>query len=202
MIDQSLVWMRLHPDEVPLLSLDNFDDTLVSLARTRQLSETPGRLATRPWDLVLHNADQLRIDFQLRRGGTLRSSRLRGAHTLGANVAVVGDVANLEVDPTARLDPFVVLDARHGPITIDAGAVIQPFTRLEGPCHVGAGSQLFRANVREGTTIGRECRVGGEVEVGARAVRTGRERAGIKWQPKSWSPPWARASARPPSPAG
>ena len=163
-IDQSLVWIRLHPDEVPLLSLENWDDALLSLARTRQLSTTTGRMATRPWDLVLHNANQLRIDFQLRRSGTLRSSRLRGAHSLGANVAVVGDVANLEVDPTARLDPFVVLDTRHGPISIDAGAMIQPFTRIEGPCHIGAGAQLFRANVREGTTIGPDCRVGGEVE--------------------------------------
>jgi UDP-N-acetylglucosamine diphosphorylase/glucosamine-1-phosphate N-acetyltransferase len=163
-IDQSLVWMRLHPDEVPLLSLENFDDALLSLARTRQLATTTGRMATRPWDLVLHNGNQLRIDFQLRRSGTLRSSRLRGAHSLGANVAVVGDVANLEVDPTARLDPFVVLDTRHGPISIDAGAMIQPFTRIEGPCHIGAGVQLFRANVREGTTIGPDCRVGGEVE--------------------------------------
>jgi UDP-N-acetylglucosamine diphosphorylase/glucosamine-1-phosphate N-acetyltransferase len=42
--------------------------------------------------------------------------------------------------------------------------MIQAFTRLEGPCHVGAKSQLFRANVREGTTIGPACRVGGEVE--------------------------------------
>jgi UDP-N-acetylglucosamine diphosphorylase/glucosamine-1-phosphate N-acetyltransferase len=57
-----------------------------------------------------------------------------------------------------------VLDARRGPISIDAGAVIQPFTRIEGPCHIGKGSQLFRANVREGTTIGPVCRVGGEVE--------------------------------------
>ncbi len=163
-IDQSLVWMRLHPDEVPLLSLENWDEALLSLARTRQLTAATGRMATRPWDLVLHNGNQLRIDFQLRRSGTLRSPRLRGAHSLGANVAVVGDVANLEVDPTARLDPFVVLDTRHGPISIDAGAMIQPFTRIEGPCHIGAGAQLFRANVREGTTIGPDCRVGGEVE--------------------------------------
>ena len=160
----ALVWMRLHPDEVPLLSLENWDDALMSLARTRWLTEAPGRLVSRPWDLVLHNADQLRIDFQLRRAGTLRSSRLRGARSLGANVAVVGELSQVEVDPTARLDPFVVLDARQGPITIDAGAVIQPFTRLEGPCHIGTNSQLFRANVREGTTIGRDCRVGGEVE--------------------------------------
>lgn len=163
-LDQSLVWIRLHPDEVPLLSLDDWDNTLLSLARTRWLTEAPGKLASRPWDLVLHNAEQLRIDFQLQRAVATRISPRRGPHRLGANVAVVGDLSQVDVDPSARLDPFVVLDARRGPIHVEAGAVIQPFTRLEGPCHIGAGSQLFRANVREGTTIGRECRVGGEVE--------------------------------------
>src|SRR5207253_6628464 len=49
-------------------------------------------------------------------------------------------------------------------ISVEAGAVIQSFTRLEGPCHVGTQSQLFRANVRGGTTIGPVCRVGGEIE--------------------------------------
>jgi hypothetical protein len=57
-----------------------------------------------------------------------------------------------------------VLDATQGPISVDAGAVIQSFTRLEGPCHVGIGARLFRANIQKGTTIGPFCRVGGEVE--------------------------------------
>ncbi len=163
-IDQSVVWLRLHPDEAPLLTLDHWDDGLAAIARTRKIVPATGRLVSRPWDFVLHNGDQLSIDFQLKRSGTLRSSRLRGFRTLGSNVAVVGDSSNIEVDPTARLDPFVVLDARLGPINIDAGVIIQPFTRIEGPCHIGRGSQLFRANIREGTSIGPTCRVGGEIE--------------------------------------
>jgi UDP-N-acetylglucosamine diphosphorylase/glucosamine-1-phosphate N-acetyltransferase len=163
-LDQSLVWMRVHPDEASVLSLEAWDETLLALARSRHLTEATGRLAAHPWDLVLQNAEQLRIDFGLRRGGSARPRRSRAAHSLGANVAIVGDISQVEVDPTARLDPFVVLDARNGPITIDAGAVIQPFTRLEGPCHVGKHSQLFRANIREGSSLGEECRVGGEVE--------------------------------------
>ena len=163
-IDQSLAWLQLHPEEVALLSEDRLEEGLVAIARTRTLIKTSGRMANRPWDFVLHNADQLRIDFQLQRFGAVRKIRTQGQHSLGANVAVVGDMDQVQVDPTARIDPFVVLDARLGPITIEANAVIQPFTRLEGPCHIGYGSQLFRANIREGTTIGPVCRVGGEVE--------------------------------------
>src|SRR5436309_2860399 len=74
-IDQSVVWLRLHPDEVTLLSLEGWDDALIALARTRRLVAATGRLATRPWDLVRHNAEQLRIDFQLRRLGSRKMPR-------------------------------------------------------------------------------------------------------------------------------
>lgn len=69
------------------------------------------------------------------------------------------------VDASASIDPFVVLDARKGPVYVDAGAMVQAFTRLEGPCYIGRETQLFRTNLREGTSIGPVCRVGGEIEV-------------------------------------
>ena len=59
---------------------------------------------------------------------------------------------------------MTVLDATAGPITIDEGAEIQPFTRIEGPCYVGKQSILLGAKCRAGNTIGPACRVGGEVE--------------------------------------
>ena len=45
-----------------------------------------------------------------------------------------------------------------------AGAVVQPFTRVEGPCYIGRETHLFRANLRGGVTLGPQCRIGGEVE--------------------------------------
>jgi UDP-N-acetylglucosamine diphosphorylase/glucosamine-1-phosphate N-acetyltransferase len=42
--------------------------------------------------------------------------------------------------------------------------VVAAFTRLEGPCYVGPRTQVHGAKVRAGTTLGPECRIGGEVE--------------------------------------
>jgi UDP-N-acetylglucosamine diphosphorylase/glucosamine-1-phosphate N-acetyltransferase len=78
--------------------------------------------------------------------------------------AVVGPVNRLSIHESARIDPYVVLDTTNGPITIGAGVWIQPFTRVEGPSFIAAGTQLFRANLRGGVTIGPNCRIGGEVE--------------------------------------
>jgi UDP-N-acetylglucosamine diphosphorylase/glucosamine-1-phosphate N-acetyltransferase len=59
---------------------------------------------------------------------------------------------------------MVAIDAEHGPVYIDEGAEIQPFSRIEGPCYIGKGSILLGAKCREGNSIGPVCRVGGEVE--------------------------------------
>lgn len=157
-IDGTVVYLTLDPLEVALLTGDNWDDALTQIARTRRRVAVSGKLAKYPWDLIHYNSDQLRYDFVARDFG------LSQADEQGQHVAVMGEAHNVFIDPSASLDPFVVIDARKGPVSIEAGAMIQAFTRLEGPCHIGAKSQLFRANVREGTSIGPVCRVGGEIE--------------------------------------
>ena len=60
---------------------------------------------------------------------------------------------------------MVVLDAEHGPIYIDEGAEIHPFTRIEGPCYIGRKSILLGGQVPRGKLAsGPMCRIGGEVE--------------------------------------
>lgn len=157
-IDDCVVYLTLNPDDVSKLTDGDVDQVLMEIARNRHRVVAPGRLARYPWDLIHHNPVQLNADFLARSFGSSKSSQL------GPQVAIVGNPDQVYIDSTASIDPFVVIDARKGPVTIEADAVIQAFTRLEGPCHVGRKSQLFRANVREGTSIGPVCRVGGEIE--------------------------------------
>src|SRR5262249_18804009 len=49
-------------------------------------------------------------------------------------------------------------------VIIERDAVIGAFTRLEGPCYVGPGTNVLGAKIRAGTTLGPCCRVGGEIE--------------------------------------
>src|SRR6185295_4718482 len=51
-----------------------------------------------------------------------------------------------------------------GPVTIEEGCEVHPFTRIEGPCYVGPKTILLGAKVREGCSFGPMCRIGGEVE--------------------------------------
>src|SRR5437763_1256292 len=58
----------------------------------------------------------------------------------------------------------LVADTTQGPVMVNAHAVVTSFTRLEGPCYVGPYTQIQGAKIRPGTTLGPQCRVGGEVE--------------------------------------
>ena len=72
-----------------------------------------------------------------------------------------------------------MLDVSQGPIAIGPGAVLKPFTHITGPCHIDRGAQLFAACVRGPTTIGPDCRVGGEVEASILHSHVNKHHAGF-----------------------
>jgi UDP-N-acetylglucosamine diphosphorylase/glucosamine-1-phosphate N-acetyltransferase len=119
--------------------------------------ELGGEWIRYPWDLVAKNAEHLARDFA-------EAGRPGVSNRHLASAALVGPADRLAVHETARIDPYTVFDTTNGPITVEAGVVVQPFTRVEGPCFLGKDTQLFRANLRGGVTIGPNCRIGGEVE--------------------------------------
>jgi UDP-N-acetylglucosamine diphosphorylase/glucosamine-1-phosphate N-acetyltransferase len=145
------------PGQAVALDLHGSDAWFDDLASELECHDVEGEWVDRPWDLVAGNARHLARDFAA-------SGRVGLGARHAATAAVVGPADRLFVHEAARVDPYTVFDTTEGPVTVEAGAWVQPFTRLEGPCYVGRDSQLFRANIRGGVTIGDGCRVGGEVE--------------------------------------
>jgi UDP-N-acetylglucosamine diphosphorylase/glucosamine-1-phosphate N-acetyltransferase len=157
LVDGTVVYLTVEAAEARLFDTEPWESAIYQIARTRRRVSATGKLLSYPWQFVDHNAAQIASDFAAR-------TSPKGWPADKPQTALIGPAEQVAIDRTARVDPFVVFDTTHGPISIDAGAVIQSFTRLEGPCHIGIGAQLFRANIRGGTTIGPACRVGGEVE--------------------------------------
>jgi UDP-N-acetylglucosamine diphosphorylase/glucosamine-1-phosphate N-acetyltransferase len=133
------------------------DGWFEDLASRAERLDVGGDWVTRPWDLVAKNSEHLARDFVAEGRSGLSNRHL-------ASIALVGPAERLSIHETARIDPYTVFDTTNGPITVAAGAVVQPFTRIEGPCAIGRDTQLFRANLRGGVTLGPNCRIGGEVE--------------------------------------
>jgi UDP-N-acetylglucosamine diphosphorylase/glucosamine-1-phosphate N-acetyltransferase len=116
-----------------------------------------GRIIERLWDLLAINGAEIAGDVAVSDCNQWRQEPLTA-------VAVLGPKEWLYVHPAAVVEPQVVIDTRPGPVVLEAGCCVQAFTRLEGPCVIGAGSIIYGAHIRGGTTIGPHCRIGGEVE--------------------------------------
>ncbi len=156
--DGQVVYVCLHPHEAELAAIGDISLMVQQLARLRtKRVEAPGHWLANPWQLIEQNSSMLARDFAALRGAG-------GEQRDRPDVTIIGPRDQVWIDPTAEIEPYVVVDTRPGPVSIAAGVVIQAFTRIEGPAHIGAGSRLYRASVKSGVTIGPDCRVGGEVE--------------------------------------
>ena len=145
------------PGQAAGLDLHTSAGWFEKLQREVDCVELGGEWISRPWDLVAKNAAHLVRDCDV-----LGSAG--AAPQYAGSAAVVGPRERLWIHETVRVDPYTVFDTTAGPIRVEAGAWIQPFTRIEGPSVIGADTQLFRANLRGGVTVGPQCRIGGEVE--------------------------------------
>src|SRR5262245_52646748 len=115
-------------------SVDGWFEALTGRLRGRELS---GEWVSRPWDLVAKNAAHVERDFAAAGQAGVSNRHL-------ATAALVGPVDRLFIHESARVDPYTVFDTTNGPITVAAGAWVQPFTRVEGPSYVGRDTHLFR----------------------------------------------------------
>lgn len=154
-VDGQPAWMLIPGEDLHEILQGDATSGLTQYANRQRITPVPGCWIQYPWDLVNQNTAQLIRDFADE--GVSQCPKYE-------HVQVLGDPADVYISAQAEIDPYVVIDTRTGPVSIDREVRIQSFTRIEGPCHIGRQSQVFRALIRKGTTIGEHCRVGGEVE--------------------------------------
>jgi UDP-N-acetylglucosamine diphosphorylase/glucosamine-1-phosphate N-acetyltransferase len=161
----TLLGARLSPTLASAVLLDllqqRSQDALAELRRFAQLVEVDTELLTFPWDIIRANGEQIVRDLPLlvRQSGWASAEQRK----LADRSVLIHNPAQVYLHPQAQLEGPLVLDARDGPIVIDA-AKIEPFSFIQGPAAIGAGSLLASARLRGESTIGPVCRIGGEVE--------------------------------------
>jgi len=151
------VWAYLKRETVKKLSAVSAR-SLASLAARNLPSQNAQDLLIRfPWDLITQNASQIKSDFR-------EFYRPQAEVKLDPRVAVWGEPTNLCVGKGAEIQPWTFIDCREGPVIIESGAIVRAHSSIQGPAFIGEKSYLHEACIREGTSIGPVCRVGGEVE--------------------------------------
>ncbi len=149
--------LRVAKSELGKLKTESIDALVESAKASLQPCACELPLWNYTWDLILENPEQITRDFAATQRGGIEG-------TVEQPGAIRGSKKDIYIGRDALIHPMVVLDAEHGPIYLDEGVEVHPFTRIEGPCYVGRKSILFGAKCREGMSIGPVCRVGGEVE--------------------------------------
>ena len=141
-------------------------ELLLDEARTRAaLAGLPRRnldgnthLIDWPWDLVHANRKALISDWDHIAHHRSHSGRIdTGSVLLNPDAIHIGS--------ETRIKPCSVIDAENGPVWIGNRVTIMPHVYIQGPAYIGNASLLQPgATIREGTSIGPVCKVGGEIE--------------------------------------
>ncbi len=160
LVQDEVAYAVVEPEHLVDYSANTFDACLSAWKAILPRRSAGGRLVRYPWELVQHNGEQIRVDWQT--AGP--PFEVESAAVQRPGLAIVGPREQILIHPSAYLDPMIVADTRQGPIVIDREAVVTAFTRLEGPCFIGPGTHVQGANIRAGTTLGPNCRIGGEIE--------------------------------------
>lgn len=158
LVNDEIAYAVVEPEQLSC-SPNTLDDCLSTWKATLPQRPAGGRMIRYLWELVQHNGEQIVADWQTA-GAPIEVESAADRPGL----AIVGPREHVLIHPSARLDPMIVADTTHGPIVIDRDAVITAFTRLEGPCWIGPRTQVQGAKIRGGTSLGPNCRIGGEIE--------------------------------------
>jgi len=160
--DDSIISARLSTGWEKI-KLSPFDPESVNKAIKGTKEEQADKLtAGYLWDLIASNPQAIFEDFQQLTAGRDHKKMFKEVQI--DNQAVIHRFELVSLSPGCELDCFTVLDARRGPIYLDENVKVQAFSRIEGPAYIGPNSQVLRANIRGGCSIGPGCRIGGEIE--------------------------------------
>jgi UDP-N-acetylglucosamine diphosphorylase/glucosamine-1-phosphate N-acetyltransferase len=140
-----------NPNEERLSSLSTLEPLRIDLR---------GRCISHLWDMVEANPGEISRDIEALARRGVKGVRNGEFHPL---VYVRGD-HEVMISEGVVVEPFAVMDATRGPIFLDKAVVIGPHSIIEGPAFIGMGARVMGAHVRGGCSIGRQCRLGGEIE--------------------------------------
>jgi len=110
------------------------------------------------WDLIYLNGKEIENDFKVY---TKKKSSAKKKYS-GVNFV---NRKNIFVGKNVDIKPGVVLDASTGPIFISNNVTIFPNAVIQGPFYAGESSKIKScATIYPNVSIGKVCKVGGEVE--------------------------------------
>jgi UDP-N-acetylglucosamine diphosphorylase/glucosamine-1-phosphate N-acetyltransferase len=140
-----------------ILAVRTADDEVPEII-TGTVRSYPGELTIidHPWKIFNQNGPQLRIDFEIITKGRI-------SHPVTDKATVVYNEANVFIEEGATTKA-AILNAENGPIYLGKNSQVQEGAIIRGPFSLGERSIInMGGKMRGDTTIGPDCKIGGEV---------------------------------------
>lgn len=153
-----LVAAKVSAKRIKEFSLDKSEIINTQLISNFQSVEVDIPVANYLWDLIYLNGKEIQNDFKIyTKGKTSAKKKYSGVNFVNKKNIFIGK----DVD----IKPGVVLDASTGPIIIEKGVSIFPNAVIQGPFNIGESSRIKScATIYPNVSIGKVCKIGGEVE--------------------------------------
>jgi UDP-N-acetylglucosamine diphosphorylase / glucose-1-phosphate thymidylyltransferase / UDP-N-acetylgalactosamine diphosphorylase / glucosamine-1-phosphate N-acetyltransferase / galactosamine-1-phosphate N-acetyltransferase len=167
-----LVWDREHvaavinpPWTVEKLFSDGYLNVEEWLEKAKGFETLECELPTIavPHELIACNMACIRdsLEWRIELGASRSESRLSTPDV--CELKQVSD--GLFLADGASVGEYVLTDTRKGPIVIDRGAQIGPYTLLRGPIYIGAKARILEHSaIKDAVSLSHTTKIGGEVE--------------------------------------
>lgn len=148
----------------------------------------PGLPAHTPWEILAQSDRLIAADFH----EWSKHHEDHSATALMNGAYIVGDPRDVFIGQGSVVQPGCVLDVTSGPIILGDRVQVK-FSQLQGPVFVGAGGIIDGARIRPGTSLGPNCKVGGEVAASIFQSRVNKAHEGFVGH--SWAGRWVNFGA-------
>jgi len=155
------------------LSLNKIEIIDTKLFNDIPLEEVDIDCAQYLWDLVYLNGKEIQNDFKIyTKGKSFAKKKFVGVNFVNRK--------NIFIGKNVDIKPGVVLDASTGPIFIENNVTIFPNAVIQGPFYIGESSKIKScATIYPNVSIGKVCKVGGEVEDSIIHSHTNKQHSGF-----------------------
>jgi UDP-N-acetylglucosamine diphosphorylase/glucosamine-1-phosphate N-acetyltransferase len=143
----------IHEHLLRLFEPDAIEKVKGSLKEIKILAGVVNHL----WDLVAINSEFIAGEFDRFK------AKSPGRFKVHSKACLI-DKDNIFLGPGVEIGPQVVIDAADGPVIIESRTVVEPLSFIKGPAYIGPDCRIVGGKIREGSSLGPVCRVGGEVE--------------------------------------
>ncbi len=153
-----VVAAKVSKNRIKDLLLDKVEIIDIKIFNNLPSVEVDVQVANYLWDFVYLNGKEIQNDFKIY---TKSKSSTKKKYT-GVNFV---NRKNIFIGKDVDIKPGVVLDASTGPIFIEKKVTIFPNAVIQGPFYIGESSKIKScATIYPNVSIGKVCKVGGEVE--------------------------------------